>query len=133
MLGLFGKGSKDPDTTNIKQKKKELKKLVKDKKYDEAIRKGNEILKKIPHENDVLFILGGIYYMKNKHLSAISYFEKSLEIATFDTQVLILKGNSHYNLGQLEKAIECCNKIKELDPKNKGVQELELKIDSAKN
>lgn len=133
MLGLFGKGSKDPDTKIIKQKKKELRKLVKDKKYDEAIRKGTEILKKIPHENDVLFILGGIYYMKNKHQTAISYFEKSLEIAEFDTQVLILKGNSHYNLGQIKKAIECCNKIKELDPKNKGVQELELKIDSAKN
>ena len=127
MLG-FGKNS----NSQIKQTKKELRKLVKQKQYDAALKKASEILQKTPHENDVLFIVGGIYYMKNKYKTAISYFDKALEIATFDTEVLILKANAHYHLGEHKQAISCCNKIKEIDPKNKAVTELLSKIESAK-
>lgn len=129
MVGLFSKNS---EIKKISQKKKELRKLVKQKQYDAALKIGSEILQKIPEENDVLFIVGGIYYLKNNYSSAISYFEKSLEIATFDIEVLILKANSHYHLGEHKQAIQCCNKIKEIDPKNKAVSELLLKIESAK-
>lgn len=132
MVGLFGLGSKDPEKKNISKKKKELRKLVKEKKYDSALRIGSEILKKNPDENDVLFIIGGIYYMKAKYRSAISYFEKSLEIATHDVEVLILNANSYYRLGNFSKAIQCCNTIKEIDPKNKAVVELIGKIKEAK-
>ena len=130
-FGLFGK---NPKNSEIKpsQKKKELRKLVKQKQYDAALKIGSEILQKIPQENDVLFIVGGIYYMKNKYRSAISYFEKALEIGTYDTDVLILKANSHYHLGEHKQAIQCCEKIKEIDPKNKAVSELLSKIESAK-
>ena len=129
MVGLFSKNS---EIKKISQKKKELRKLVKQKQYDAALKMGSEILQKIPEENDVLFIVGGIYYMKNQYKTAISYFEKSLEIATFDTEVLILKANSHYYLGEHKQAIQCCNKIREIDPKNKAVSELLLKIESTK-
>ena len=129
MVGLF---RKNPEIKQISQKKKELRKLVKQKQYDAALKIGSEILQKIPEENDVLFIVGGIYYMKNKHKDAISYFDKALNIATFDTEVLTLKANSHYNLGENKQAIQCCNKIKEIDPKNKAVSELLSKIESAK-
>ena len=129
MVGLFSKNSK---IKKISQKKKELRKLVKQKQYDAALKMGSEILQKIPEENDVLFISGGIYYLKNNYSSAISYFEKSLEIATFDIEVLILKANSHYYLGEHKQAIQCCNKIREIDPKNKAVSELLSKIDSTK-
>ncbi|MGI0056237.1 MAG: tetratricopeptide repeat protein, partial [Nitrosarchaeum sp.] len=97
-----------------------------------ALQIGSEILKKIPEENDVLFIVGGIYYMKNKYRDAISYFEKALKIGAYDIEVLILKANSHYYLGEHKQAIQCCNKIKEIDPKNKAVSELLSKIESAK-
>ena len=129
MVGLFSKNSK---VKQISQKKKELRKFVKQKQYDDALKLGSEILQKVPEENDVLFIVGGIHYMKNNHSSAISYFEKALEIATFDTEVLLLKANSHYYLGEHKQAIQCCNKIKEIDPKNKAVSELLSKIESAK-
>ena len=132
MVGLFGKNPKDSERKQTSQKKKELRKLVKQKQYDVALKIGTEILQKIPEENDVLFIVGGIYYMKNKYKSAISYFEKALEIATFDTDVLILKANSHYHLGEHKQAIQCCEKIREIDSKNKAVSELLLKIESAK-
>ena len=129
MVGLFSKNS---EIKQISQKKKELRKLVKQKQYDAALKIGSEILQKIPEENDVLFIVGGIHYMKNQYKTAISYFEKSLEIATFDIEVLILKANSHYYLGEHKQAIQCCNKIREIDPKNKAVSELLLKIESTK-
>lgn len=132
MVGLFSKNPKNSETKQISQKKKELRKLVKQKQYDAALKLGTEILQKIPYENDVLFIVGGIYYMKNKYKTAISYFDKALEIATLDIEVLTLKANSHYNLAENKQAIQCCNKIKEIDPKNKAVAELLSKIDSAK-
>ena len=132
LVGLFGLGSKDPEKKNVSKKKKELRKLVKEKKYDSALRIGDEILKKTPYENDVLFIIGGIYYMKGKYRTAITYFEKSLEIATHDVEVLILEANSYFRLGNFAKAIGCCDKIKEIDPKNKAVKELSEKIESAK-
>ena len=132
MVGLFGLGGKNPEKKNISKKKKELRKLVKEKKYDSAIRAGSEILKKNPDENDVLFILGGIYYMKGKYKTAIIYFEKSLEIATHDVEVLILNANSYFRLGNFKKAANCCEIIKEIDPKNKAVKELQEKINSVK-
>jgi len=132
LVGLFGFASKDPDKKNISKKKKELKKLVKEKKYDSALNIGTEILKKNPDENDVLFIMGGIYYMKGKYRTAISYFEKSLKIATHDVEVLILNANSYFRLGNFKQATSCCETIKEIDPKNKAVKELLEKIDSVK-
>jgi len=132
LVGLFSKNSKNSEIKQTSQKKKELRKLVKQKQYDAALKIGSEILQKIPEENDVLFIVGGIYYLKNNYSSAILYFEKSLEIATFDIEVLILKANSHYYLGEHKQAIQCCNKIREIDPKNKAVSELLLKIESTK-
>ena len=132
MVGLFSKNSKNSEIKQTSQKKKELRKLVKQKQYDAALKIGSEILQKIPEENDVLFIVGGIHYMKNQYKTAISYFDKSLKIATFDTEVLLLKANSHYYLGEHKQAIQCCTKIKEIDPKNKAVSELLSKIESAK-
>jgi tetratricopeptide (TPR) repeat protein len=127
LVRLFGK---NPEIKQISQKKKELRKLVKQKQYDAALKIGSEILQKIPEENDVLFIVGGICYMKNQYKTAISYFDKSLKIATFDIEVLILKANSHYHLGENKQAIQCCNKIKEIDPKNKAVSELLSQIET---
>ena len=107
--------------------------MVKDKKYDSALRIGSEILNHNPDENDVLFIIGGIYYMKGKYRTAISYFEKSLEIATHDIEVLILIANSYFRLRDFKKAIDHLDTIKEIDPKNKSVKELLEKIESSKN
>jgi tetratricopeptide (TPR) repeat protein len=132
LVGLFGFGSKNTDKKNIIKKKKDLKKLVKEKKYDSALKIGTEILKKNPDENDVLFIMGGIYYLRGKYRTAINYFEKSLQIATHDVEVLILNANSYYRLGNLKQAKSCCDTIKEIDPNNKDVKELMEKIDFVK-
>jgi tetratricopeptide (TPR) repeat protein len=128
LTGLFGKGSKNEKTKYLRSKKSDLKKLVKDKKYDKVLKVGSEILEKNPHDLDVLFVLGGLHYMKGKFSKAISFFDKVLEISEFDPETLLLKANSHYKLGQYKKSFTCCEKIKEIDPKNKGVSELLSKI-----
>ena len=130
MVGLFSRTPKDPQKKNNIQKLKDIRNLVKEKKYDEALKTGTEYLKKVPHNHDVLFIVGGIYYMKNKYSTAISYFDKILEIATYDVSVLLLKAYSHQKLGENKKVIQCCEKIKEIEPKNKSVSELLKQLDS---
>ena len=124
MTGLFSRESKDPQKKKNTQKLKEIKKLVKEKKYAEALKLGRDYLHKIPHNHDVLFTVGGIYYLQNKPKSAISYFEKALEIGTYDVDVLLLKAYSHQKLGENKRAIQCCEKIREIDPKNKSVSNL---------
>lgn len=71
--------------------------------------------------------------MQNQYQTAISFFDKALKIGEYDTEVLILKANSHYQLGESKKAVQCCNKIKEIDPKNKAVAELLSKIQEKQN
>ena len=124
MTGLFSRAPKDPQKKKNTQKLKEIKKLVKEKKYAEALKSGRDYLHKKPHNHDVLFTVGGIYYLQNKHKTAISYFEKALEIGTYDVDVLLLKAYSHQKLGENKRAIQCCEKIREIDPKNKSVSNL---------
>ena len=124
MTGLFSRAPKDPQKKKNVQKLKEIKKLVKEKKYTEALKLGTDYLRKMPHNHDVLFTVGGIYYLQNKHKTAISYFEKALEIGAYDVDVLLLKAYSHQKLGEDKRAIQCCEKIKEIDPKNKSVSNL---------
>ena len=124
MTGLFSRDPKDPQKKKNTKKLKEIKKLVKEKKYAEALKLGRDYLHKIPHNHDVLFTVGGIYYLQNKYKTAISYFEKALEIGTYDVDVLLLKAYSHQKLGENKRAIQCCEKIQEIDPKNKSVSNL---------
>lgn len=128
MIGLFSKGSKNNHKKYIRSKKSELKKLVKEKKYPDVLKTGSEILEKDPNDLDVLFIIGGIFYMNKKYSKAISYFDRYLEISSFDHEALLLKANSHYKLGQYSETTLCCEKIKEIDPKNKGLLELLAKF-----
>ena len=129
MTGLFGK-TKSQSEKIIKKQKKELRKLVKQKQYDKALEVGNEILEKNRFDQDVQFIVGGIYYIQNKLKTAISHFDCSLEIAKYDTEVLLLKANAHFQLGELKKAKQCCQNIMEIDPKNKAANKLLEKIQS---
>ena len=130
MVGLFSRIAKDPQKKKNVQKLKEIRNLVREKKYDEALKTGMKYLQKVPHNHDVLFIVGGIYYIKNKYSISISYYDKILDIATYDVPALLLKAYSHQKLGENKQAIQCCEKIREIDPKNKTVSELMKQLDS---
>ena len=130
LVGLFSRAPKDPEKKKNLEKIKELKKLVKEKKYEDALRSGTKYLEKVPNNHDVLFIIGGIFYMKNKYKTAISYFDRALEIGSYDIDVLLLKAYSHQKLGENKRAIQCCEKIREIDSKNKAVSELMTQLNS---
>ena len=127
MTGLFHKSIEQKE---IIKRKKELKVLVKDKQYDKVLQIGSELLEKRPDDLDVLFIVGSIHYMHGKHKTSISYFDKILDISSYDPETLLLKANSLFELGQYNESIKCCNKIQEIDPKNKAVLELLSKINA---
>ena len=133
MIGLFHKGHEYERKKFLRSKKSQLKKLVKEKKYDKVLKIGSEILEKNPDDLDVLFVIGGIHYMRGKYSKSISYFDKVLEISSYDPEVLLLKANSHYKLGQYNESSLCCEKIREIDPKNKAVTELLEKISNNSN
>jgi len=130
LVGLFSRVPKDPQKKKNIEKFKELKKFVKEKKYTEALKSGIEYLEKTPNHHDALFIVGGIYYMKNKYQTAISYFDRSLEIGSHDVDVLLLKAYSHQKLGENKRVKQCCETIREVDPKNKSVSELLEQLNS---
>ena len=130
MLGLFGKTPKDPNLKENQKKFKEFKKLMKEKKYSEALKVGLVLLRKVPNHQDTLFMVGSIYYMKNKYKTALSYLDKSLEIGEYDTDALLLKAYSHQKLGDTKRAISCCKKIKDVDPKNKSVKQFLEQLES---
>ncbi len=124
LVGLFSRTPKDPQLKKNAEQFKKFKKLVKEKKYPEALKLGTDYLDKVPNNHDVLFTIGGIYYLKNKFRTAISYFDKALDIGSYDIDVLLLKAYSHQKLEENQPAINCCKKIQEIDPKNKSVSDL---------
>jgi tetratricopeptide (TPR) repeat protein len=133
VIGLVGLFSKTPEDIafkkNIDQFKK-FKKLVKGKKYTEALKLGLDYLEKVPYNHDALFTIGGIYYLKNRHRTALSYFDRCLETGDSDVEVLLLKAYSHQKLQENPIALECCKKIQNLDPKNKSVLNLLSELNS---
>ena len=128
LVGLFSRTPKDPQSKKNEEQFKKFKKLVKEKKYPEALKLGTDYLEKVPVHHDVLFTIGGIYYLKNQFRTAISYFDKSLDIGSYDIDVLLLKAYSHQKLEENQSAIDCCKKIQEIDPKNKPVSDLLSKL-----
>ncbi len=130
MVGLFSKTPEDiAFKKNIEQFKK-FKKLVKGKKYPEALKLGLDYLEKVPYNHDALFTIGGMYYLKNKYRTAISFFDRALETGDSDVEVLFMKAYSHQKLQENSIALDCCKKIQDLDPKNKSLSNLLSELNS---
>ena len=130
LVGLFSKTPEDIAFKNNIDQFKKFKKLVKKKKYPEALKLGLDYLEKVPYNHDALFTIGGIYYLKNKYRTAISYFDRALETGDTDVEVLLLKAYTHQKLKETEISIDCCKKIQSIDPKNKSMINLLLELKS---
>ena len=124
MTGLFNNPRRHLRTL-IKQARKEKDPDIREKKYDEALEYGHGIEKKLEHDPDISFIIGTIYYIKGDSEKTLEYMDKTLEIGIFDLDALAIKASVYLNLKNKDKVIECCDKIKELDPKNKSLLEIE--------
>lgn len=116
MVGLFNK--------NKPQQK--LRKFIKEKKYAEALKYSVNLEKDERYRNDtdIAFIIGTIHFLKGDIEKTLSYMNKVLEIAEYDIDALVLKASILAGMKNKKGVIECCNKIKEIDPKNTTMQKI---------
>jgi len=108
----------------INYPKRKLRKLVKNGEYLQALKLGEELEKKHPNDNDLFFIIASIYYLNGDAKKSLSYLDKVLGIASYDIEALMLKASVCIHLKDKQKALDCRDKIKEVDPKNKAVDEI---------
>ena len=117
MTGLFKKNPR-----------RRLRKLIKQKKYDEALEYGHEIEKNLEHDPDVAFIIGTVYFMKGDVKNTLAYMNKTLEVGEYDIDALSIQASVYLHLKNRDKVKECCEKIQEIDPKNKALKEIEAEL-----
>jgi len=104
--------------------KRRLKKLIREGEYIEAIEFGNNLESKFSDDPDFMFIMGGVYFILEDAKKALPYYEKAVQLDNNDVETLKLKTDVHLALQQKDKAIDCCKRILELEPKNYKAQEL---------
>ena len=104
--------------------KRRLKKLIREGEYVEAIEFGNSLESKFSDDPDFMFIMGGVYFILEDAKKALPYYEKAVQLDNNDVETLKLKTDVHLALEQKNKAIDCCKRIIELEPKNYEAKEL---------
>ena len=103
MTGLFSKP------------KRNLRKLIKQGDFEEAIALGNSMEEKYQYDPDFLFIMASIFYILQDPKKTLQYIDRVLEINEYDTDALGLKLRVHQYFNENSKVIECCKKILEVD------------------
>ena len=103
-----------------------LRKFIKEKKYAEALKYSIDLEKdeKYKNDTDIAFIIGTIHFLKGDIEKTLLYMNKVLEIAEYDVDALVLKASILANMKNKKGAMECCDKIKEMDPKNTTMQKI---------
>jgi len=111
---------------NKNKPQKELRKFIKEKKYAEALKYSVNLEKdeKYRNDTDIAFIIGTIHFLKGDIEKTLSYMNKVLEIAEYDVDALVLKASILARMKNKKGAMECCDKIKEIDPKNNTMQKI---------
>ena len=108
--------------------RRKLRKLIKEKKLDEALEFGHSIEKKYENDPDIDFIIGTIYFLKGDSKKTLSYMDKVLDIAEYDIDALALKATILLHLKNKKEVMLCCDKIRIIDPENQVVKEILHKL-----
>lgn len=98
--------------------KRKMKKFLKDGEYDEAIAFGKRLEDKFVNDHDFMFIMASAYFIVDDAKKALPYFQKAFELDKTDVETLTLKTNVHLALQQKDEAIDCVNRILDIEPKN---------------
>ena len=112
MVGLF------------KHPKRKIRKLLKQGDYEEAIQFGKSLESDYSDDHDFMFIMGSVYFLADDPKNALPYFEKAFQLDKNDIETLRLKTNVHLALDQKDEAINCCEHILKIDPKNEEAHDL---------
>ena len=111
--------------------KRKLRKLVKEGEYKDAVEFGKSLEQKNPNDSDLLFIMGGLFYILKDAKTALNYFERVLEINGYDQETLLLKADVHVFLKEFDAAIECCNKVLGVDFENMEAKNILERIETS--
>ena len=104
--------------------KRNLRKLINEGEYEQAISLGNELEKKFSDDPDFLFIMGSMYYMLKDVKNTLHYIDRVLEINEYDVESLSLKLRVHQYLKENDIVINCCKKILKVDSDNFEVRDI---------
>ncbi len=109
--------------------KRHLRKLVKDGDYLEALEFGKNLEQKHPDDPDLLFMIASIYYLNGDAKNTLSYLDKTLTLNNNDTEALFMKANLHLYLKDKEQVLDCCERLRKIDPKNKEIDDILDKLE----
>jgi len=98
-------------TSDLLKELDEGNKLFEEGRYDEAIKKYNEILKKNPEAYVIYYSIGNCYFQKKEYEKAIEFYKKVLEKNPEYDKALIGMGNCYINSGKKEEALTWYNKV----------------------
>ena len=104
--------------------KRNLRKLINEGEYEQAISLGNELEKKFSDDPDFLFIMGSMYYMLKDVKNTLHYIDRVLEINEYDVESLSLKLRVHQYLNNNDTVADCCKKILKVDSDNFEVRDV---------
>ena len=104
--------------------KRQLRKLVQQGEYIDALDYGKSLESKFSEDPDYLFIMGSIYYILEDSKKAILYFDKAISLKGDDIETLMLKTNAHLALQEKDEAIHCCKHILKIDSNHSEASKL---------
>ena len=104
--------------------KRNLRKLINEGEYEQAISLGNELEEKFSHDPDFLFIMGSMYYILRDEKKTLHYIDRVLEINEYDVEALSLKLRVHQYRNETDIVINCCKKILKIDSDNFEVKDV---------
>jgi len=104
--------------------KRNLRKLIRNGDFKEAIEFGNNLEEKYSQDHDFLFIMGSMFYILEDPKMTLHYIDRVLEISEYDVDALSLKLRVHQHLKENSVVIECCKKILSVKPDNYEVKDI---------
>ena len=109
--------------------KRNLRKLIKEGEFEEAIALGNSMEEKYQYDPDIIIIMASIFYILQDPKKTLQYIDRVLEINEYDTDALGLKLRVHQHFKENAKVIECCKKILEVNSDSYEVRDILNKLE----
>lgn len=93
------------------------------KNYDKGLSLLQEVLKRKPADQELLYNIADAYYQTGKYDDAISYWDKILAIDKQNASSLYMIGLSYQKKGEKEKGQQLCDRAIQMDPSLKKLKE----------
>ncbi|MFM9911806.1 MAG: tetratricopeptide repeat protein [Chitinophagaceae bacterium] len=91
--------------------------------YEKGIGILEEILKRKPQDQELLFNIGDAYYKIKKYPQAIEYWDQILVIDSKNATALYMMGMAFQKKGETQKGEQLCDKAIQMDPSLKKLKE----------